>query len=94
MKNEQDMETLQEDLDKLYKWQEDNNMIFNGTKFENLKYGHNEDLKNTFNFLTPHEEDIIESKNYVRDLGIMMNAKGEFADHINSVCSKVNQKSG
>ena len=38
---EEDVEELQKDLDKLYQWQEDNNMLFNGKKFEVLRYGPN-----------------------------------------------------
>ena len=35
-----------------------------------------------------------ERKQIVRDLGIQMNENADFSDHINTVCSKVNQKSG
>ena len=43
--NETDVETLQDDLDRLYEWQKGDNMLFNGNKFEILKYGRNEDPK-------------------------------------------------
>ena len=92
--SEGDMEKFQEHLEKLFDWQESNNMVFNGDKFENLKYGTNEDLKNSCNFLTPNSDGIFERKECLRDLGIQMNEKADFSDHINSVCSKVNQKSG
>ena len=46
IRNEADVEKLQENLDKLYEWQETNNMFFNGSKFQILRYGPNEDLKN------------------------------------------------
>ena len=91
---ESDMETFQEDLEKLYNWQVQNNMMFNGTKFENVRYGASEDLKNTCDYLTPNADGVIERKQVVRDLGIQMNEKADFSDHINTVCSKVNQKSG
>ena len=51
-------------------------------------------MKNICNFLTPNAEDVIERKEIVRDLGIMMNEKADFSDHINHICAKVNQKSG
>ena len=88
------MEEFQRDLEKLYQWQDKHNMVFNGAKFENIRYGENEELKNTCDYLTPDAEDIIERKECVRDLGIKMNDKADFKDHINFVCSKVNQKSG
>ena len=36
-----DVETLQKDLDHIYKWAEENNMKFNSDKFELLRYGRN-----------------------------------------------------
>ena len=33
VKNEEEVEDLQRDLEKLYQWQESNNMSFNGEKF-------------------------------------------------------------
>ena len=39
VKNHDDVELLQQDLDKLYTWQDKNNMAFNGKKFEILRYG-------------------------------------------------------
>ena len=43
---EEDLELFQEDLDKIYYWDDHNNMTFNnGTKIEILRYGQFEDLK-------------------------------------------------
>ena len=33
IKKEDDLEKLQDDLDRVYKWQHDNNMLFNSKKF-------------------------------------------------------------
>jgi hypothetical protein len=46
IKDEDSVEELQEDLEKLYKWARENNMTFNGTKFQLLRYGKNENIKN------------------------------------------------
>ena len=43
--SEEDVENLQKDLDKIYEWQDKNNMLFNGKKFELLRYGVNTELK-------------------------------------------------
>ena len=51
--SEEDVENLQHDLDTIYDWQNRNNMLFNGKKFEMLRYGPNNDLKNSTNYLTP-----------------------------------------
>ena len=39
IRNEEDVELLQVSLDQLYKWQEENNMKFNGDKFQVLRLG-------------------------------------------------------
>ena len=92
--NEEDLESFQEDLEKLYDWAQTNNMAFNGSKFELLRYGYNDELKCATNYLTPEAEDIIEVKNVLRDLGVIVNSEATFKDHIDLVCSKVTQKAG
>ena len=67
IKKEEDLEAFQEDLEKLYKWAETNNMAFNGTKFEPLRHGHNEELKTCSNYMTPNAKDIIDEKDVLRD---------------------------
>ena len=59
---EDDVEELQQDLDKLYQWQEQNNMLFNGKKFEVLRYGNNRTIKESTSYFTPNYEEIIEEK--------------------------------
>ena len=51
------MECLQTDLDKIYQWQETNNMQFNGAKFENIRYGQDEDLKT--HVITSHQMQMV-----------------------------------
>ena len=91
---EEDLELFQDDLEKLYKWAAENNMAFNGSKFEVLRYGFNEDLKCVSNYMTPGAEDTIDVKSVLRDLGIMMNDQATWKDHIDKVGSQVNQKAG
>ena len=67
-------------------------MILNGNKFEVIRYGKDEELKNTCNYLTPNAEEFIERKEIVKDLGIQMNDKANFNDHVNFVTSKVKQR--
>ena len=92
---EKDVEDLQEDLDLIYTWQKENNMIIKkARKFEMLLYGANDDLKFDTNYFTPELEDILEVKNNLRDLGIIMSDNAKFEDQINHVCLKVKQKCG
>ena len=57
--NEEDIEDMQETLDKLYGWQEINNMRFNMTKFQVLRLGANEALKNNTNLFSNNMNDIL-----------------------------------
>ena len=93
IKQEDDVENLQRDLDKIYEWQQKNNMIFNGKKFEMLRYGKNQEIKMNTNYFSPNYEDIIEVKENLRDLGIIMSDNASFKKHIQKVCSSVTQKS-
>ena len=92
IRTQEDVENLQLDLNKIYSWAENNNMLFNNKKFELLRYGNNEDLK-TSTFYLSADNEIIEEKESLRDLGIVMNNMANFDDHIENVCSKVKQKS-
>ena len=69
-------------------------MLYNSKKFELLRYGKNHELKNSTVYLTPNQNDIIEEKEKLRDLGIIMSNDATFSSHVDTVCRKVNQKSG
>ena len=87
------VESLQIDLNKIYSWAEQNNMLFNNGKFELLRYGNDEDLKNSTYYLSANNE-IIEEKETLRDLGIILNNQANFDDHVSNICAKVKQKTG
>jgi hypothetical protein len=89
VKNTADAELIQEDLEKVYTWQTSSNTQFNAEKFEVLQYGPLHDLKTTYNYLTPDADNIIEAKDAIKDLGIIMAASGKFDLHITAVATKV-----
>jgi hypothetical protein len=91
---EEDVEHLQDNLDKLFEWEEKNKMKFNGSKFQLLRYGTNEELKNNTVYFTGHMEEVIEQSSSLRDLGVIMTDDGRFEDHINKVVKTVRQKVG
>ena len=68
-------------------------MEFNDKKFEVLRYGKNNMIKEDTFYLSSNNE-IIQEKEHLRDLGLEMSNTASFTDHINKVCSKVKQKSG
>ena len=91
---DKDVEKLQGELDKLFVWQDNNNMLFNGGKFQLLRYGLDEELKNNTLYFTDNTEHLIERQSSVRDLGVILSDNGRFEDHLEKVCRKVRQKSG
>jgi hypothetical protein len=94
IKDEEDVENLQDNLERLYEWKNRNNMKFNGSKFQVIRYGPNEDIKNDTIYFTEDMEDIIERFPSLRDLGVIMSDTGKFDDHIEHVAKKVRTKVG
>ena len=72
-------------LDQMYIWAEDINLLFNRDKFELLNFGKS---PRTFHYETPQGKQI-ETKESVRDLGIIFEPNGKFDKHITSVVAKV-----
>ena len=85
--SEGDVEKMQDDLTKIYKWAEENNMLFNNNKFEVLRYGGNTEIKQSTFYLSADDE-IIEEKESLRDLGVIGNNQGTFNEHIDNICRK------
>ena len=94
IKAENDVESLQEDLEALYTWAQENNMEFNGAKFQILRFGDNDDLKNETIYFTDNMSNVIEEYETVKDLGVIMNNKATFTDHIEKAVKKARQKMG
>ena len=74
-------------------------MIFSGTPFEISKYGGKKIiLTNICNYLTSSDEEIFVKKKkiiiiiIIKDLGIKINDKPDFTDHVNFVITKGKQK--
>jgi hypothetical protein len=94
IKSEEDVELLQEELNKLYSWGEKNNMEFNNKKFQVLRYGANSQLKDETEYFTGNFDEVIERFETLRDLGIKMSEDASFTEHIENICKKVRQKCG
>ena len=88
--NDSDHANLQSDLEVLYEWSSENNMMFNGGKFQHLRYGPHQDGRA---YLTPVGEEIVMSTE-IRDLGITMSASGNFEEQINNSVLKGSQMAG
>ena len=92
--NPEDVEIHQENLNKIYQWEQENNMEFNGGKFLVLRYGKNKELKENTLYFTRDMDQVIEQVNNCRDLGITMSDDASFDSQIEKVCKKVRQKCG
>ena len=76
-----DVSRLQADLNTVYEWTSENNMQLNGDKFECMRYGRNNDIKETSNYKS-NTDTIIQQKEHVKDLGVTMSNDGSFRQHI------------
>ena len=94
IETEEDVENFQENLDKLYEWEDMKKMKFNGSKFKVLRYGPNAEINENTVYFTSSMEDIIERGTSLRDLGIILSDDGKFQDDIEKVVSKVRQRVG
>ena len=71
---------IQQDLNKMYQWADENNAVFNGKKFVKITYGDEEDTPFT-PFLQPDGK-TIPTKSFV-DIGVMFRSHGlEFTRHL------------
>lgn len=82
----EDQTKLQNSLNKIYQWAEKNNMKFNDTKFNLMRYGINEIIQDN-EYKTPSGETIKEETT-VKDLGVLMTNDLTFSEHIDSASSK------
>ena len=82
--------SLQQDLEKLYSWSNENNMMFNGGKFQHLRYGPSHDGRR----YTSPDGEFIAIADEVKDLGISMSGKGDFESQVNGCVLKGNRVAG
>ena len=88
--NDTDREEHQKNLDTLYKWQEDNNMSFNNSKFCHMSFGTNTQTRDKSFYLNP-ENDIITQTDNARDLGITFETNLSFSLQQQKVVKKMKQ---
>ena len=92
IKNEEDTQMVQNDVHKLYKWADTNNMKFNANKFE-LRYEKEQEIKSATTYKS-YDNSNIDDKEQVRDLGIMMSNTTTFTLHIKNIFKKARDKMG
>jgi hypothetical protein len=93
IKSIEDVEIFQNDLNTIYNWQDINNMSSNDNKFEVLRYGKNHLVKINTSYISSNGS-AINTKNSVRDLGVIMSDSATFTDHIDHIVIKSKQLIG
>ena len=92
--SEDDIACLQNDLDKIFAWKNQNNMKFNSDKFDLVRHGSlfrsNRSRPDAFYFTD--ENEVIPEKKSVRDLGVIMSSSADFHEQILKVCKKAREK--
>jgi len=84
IKNEDDVKKLQNYLKIIYKWQQINNIQFNENKFELLRYGKDQDIKDPTSYIGTNSITIKQTQ-CDKDLGVKMSDTLSFTDHIETV---------
>ena len=86
-------DSLQTDLNYIYLWAINNNMLFNHQKFNFISFSSSMSSINTNVYYSP-SLDIINPSENVLDLGITMSRNCSFDVHINILCKKYTDLSG
>ena len=90
----EDVEFLQENLNQLYQWGKEYNIQFKRTKFQVLRYGTNETIKEETMYFTEDMKHTIEQVNVTKYLGVLVTYDAKYDENIDTMCKKVRQKSG
>ena len=89
----EDCDSLQQDLNAVYKWASDNNMFFNAKKFHYLPLSSSQASNKSNIYINP-SMDIIPQSTDVPDLGIIMSRDCSFDSHITSLSRRCNNLAG
>ena len=79
-----DCDNLQSDLDNIYLWSSENNMMFNQEKFQYISYHMSNSSKINNIYLSPNLNILLKSGE-VKHLGILMSENYDFDNHIATV---------
>ena len=82
---------LQNDLHKLNKWADTNNIKFNANKYKLLRNGKEQEIKSATTYKL-NDDLNIDDKEQVRDLGIMMSNTATFTLHVRNIVQKARYK--
>ncbi len=90
--SDNDCDILQDDLSKIYKWADVNNMTFNSNKFQYINFT-STNIKSSNAYLSS-DSNTINATDTVKDLGISMSHDCMFDTHISHISLKCSQLCG
>ncbi|KAK3881354.1 hypothetical protein Pcinc_014199 [Petrolisthes cinctipes] len=89
----EDVKLLQEDLGRVYDWAKENNMTFNGDKFQLLRSGTNHEILNN-TYLVTSDNQTIDTSPHAKCLGVYLSDDGTFKHHIEQTIKKARRIAG
>ena len=87
-----DVDSFQQTLQKVYNWQDLNNMVFNPDKFQLIRMGPNQLLKDETSLFTGDYDNMIEPATDIRDLGVQVDNLCTFEVHRMKAVQKTRDK--
>ena len=91
--SEEDVHHLQEDLNLIYGWAAQSNMMFNGDKFQLLRCGPDKEIMESTSLLTEGGQ-VINPEPHVKCLGVHLSDDATFTHHIAEVVRKAKVMAG
>ena len=91
---EEDVAKLQDDLVAIYIWASKNHMRWNDLKFQVLRLGPKEEIKENTTIFSPDFGEVVEAKPVIKDLGILVDDGVRYEEQLYKAVSKAKQKAG
>ena len=92
IRNEEDVDLLQQDLNEVYTWANENLMEFNENKFEKMSHGNSDNIRGGI-YKTESGKEIKANKT-IKDLGVLTGEDVSFEEHIEDVVQSSKIRSG
>ena len=89
-----DIENYQYNLNTIYDWANENDMVWNAVKFQLLRMGPNKDIKENTYIFSPNYGEVILESDHVKDLGILVDDNLTYKVQRNKAISKVSKTAG
>ena len=90
---EDDNMEMQQEINKIYDWTDENSMKFNSSKFVVVKYCNRNSERREYNYTSP-DGSLIDKSESTKDLGVTMTNDAAFKQHIHAICQQAKKQVG